>query len=104
MLGPVQATAIKLAPVTSRLAVCEGVETALACLVLGEPVVWALGSAEALRRLPPLPGVRDLLVRADNDINGVGQQAATECVEVWRQAGRRATLPGQRGAARISLT
>jgi hypothetical protein len=41
-----------------------------------------------MRALAPLPGVKRLVVLADNDANQEGQSAAAHVATVWRAAGR----------------
>jgi putative DNA primase/helicase len=80
------------------LCVAEGAETALyaatQCVLLGRPLrpMWATGSADNMRVLPPLPDVRTLALIADNDASGMGQAAAEACAERWAKAGRDALV------------
>jgi DNA polymerase I-like protein with 3'-5' exonuclease and polymerase domains len=95
MLGSWQgARAVKIWPAGKQLVVGEGVETVLAAATripyLNAPLrpAWALLSAAPLARFPVLPEVEHLIILADNDSNGVGQQAADACRRRWCEAGR----------------
>jgi putative DNA primase/helicase len=85
-------------PPCERLFITEGVETALSLIVRGivdptaDCAVWAAGCAGAMARFPILPAVDELVVAADNDLKGQGQQAAEICLKRWQQAGRRASV------------
>ena len=92
MLG--SAGAVMLLPseeVEYGLGLTEGVEDAIAVMVLGgwRPV-WAAMSAGAIRNFPVLPGIEALTVFADNDV--AGMEAARACGERWAAAGREATI------------
>ena len=67
--------------------VAEGIETALACMAAsGTPTVSAV-SAQGMLQLKLPDGVERLLIYADNDLNGVGQQAASFLTRRARKAG-----------------
>jgi putative DNA primase/helicase len=83
MLGPVAGSAVKLDPVGTSLVVGEGVETCLAARQLGLSPVWALGSAGAIERFAPVPGVDELVILGEND-NGSNGAAAAECCRKWK--------------------
>ena len=68
--------AIRLFPATDRLAVAEGVETALAVRVLTGLPAWSAVSAHGLETVALPPGLAELVIGADNDPNGVGERAA----------------------------
>jgi hypothetical protein len=44
-------------------------------------------SAPALAKLPPVSGVKLLIVLVDHDINRAGQSAALRCTERWNRGG-----------------
>jgi hypothetical protein len=95
MLGRAAGAAVKLCPddeVTLGLGLVEGIETGLAIIGLGWRPVWAAGSAGAIARFPILSGIEELTIFADRDENGVGQRAAQQCAERWRDAGQTATI------------
>ena len=82
--------------VTYGLALAEGIETCLAAAHLFTPV-WACVDAGNLARFPVLAGIEALTIFADHDAAGLN--AAAECANRWRKAGRevrvlRARLPG----------
>jgi len=103
--------AIRLIAPGSRLAVTEGIETALAVIEATGLPAWATGNAHLLETFVPPPGVRQVLVFADKDRpsrqhpSGHGQEAARALVtRLWAmgiQAGAIApalTIPdGQKG-------
>jgi hypothetical protein len=94
MLAATGGAAVKLsgAPPRDALFIAEGIETGLACMLRGWSPVWALGSAVAVKWFPVIDGVSELVVCADRDPHGKGQQAAAEVVRRWLQAGRRARM------------
>lgn len=75
--GALNGAAVRLdAPSDGRLMVAEGIETALAAGQLSGWPVWSCVSANGLSRLL-LPGsVREVVIAADNDASGTGQNAA----------------------------
>ena len=73
--GSLSGAAIRLfAPENGTLAVCEGIETALAARYLCGLPVWACGSAHGISSLVLPDAVRELVIISDNDANG--RQAA----------------------------
>ena len=95
-LGPISGGAIKLTAdedVLEGLHIAEGVETALAGLVLDFRPMWALGSAGGIAKFPLLGGVESLTVLVDHDKpdargRQAGHEAAKECGRRWKEAGR----------------
>jgi putative DNA primase/helicase len=87
MLGVVRRAAVKLAPVTDKLAVGEGVETAMAANMLGHGPAWALGSAGAIANLAVLPNITRLTLLAES--NKASRTATLRCAQRWLRAGRR---------------
>jgi putative DNA primase/helicase len=78
MLGRVRGSAIKLDPPGQRLAIAEGVESALAARQLGFGATWALGSA---RGFEPVHGVNELIVLGERD--QASRKAADVCSQNW---------------------
>jgi len=68
--------AIRLFEHQGRLAVAEGIETALAVHELTQIPAWATMNAGCMESLEVPAGVRELLVCADNDANYRGPKAA----------------------------
>ena len=95
MLG--RGGAVKLWPAGAQLIIGEGIETTLAAATRishrGAPLrpAWSAVSSGALGKLPVVPGVEQLIVLVDHDLNGQGQAAAARCAERWSRAGRRVT-------------
>jgi hypothetical protein len=91
-LGRMTRAAIKLFPLDGdQLFVAEGIENALALSLgsfNGERVcpVWAAGPAGNLAKLSLVPGVRRLIICADN--GKAGESNAATCAWRWRAAGR----------------
>lgn len=83
--------AIKLWPAEETLIVGEGVETVLAAATRmtheGMPLrpAWATAGTARLATLPPIQGVKRLIVLADND--DAGRTAARRCGETAANAG-----------------
>lgn len=76
--------AIRLSPASSILGIAEGVETALAVRLLFGINCWSAFSAQLLEGFVPPGGVEKVLVFADKDLNGRGEQAARTLVErLW---------------------
>ena len=82
--------AIRLVPAGSRLAVTEGIETALAVIEATGIPAWATGNAHLLETFVPPPGVSQILVFSDKDRpskqhpSGHGQEAARGLVtRLW---------------------
>jgi phage/plasmid primase-like uncharacterized protein len=75
--GPVSGAAVRLASVRNgELGIAEGVETALAAAMGSGIPVWSAVSASGLRAFQWPARLRRLVIFADNDENGTGQQAA----------------------------
>jgi len=83
--------------VTTGLAVCEGIETALTIATVFRPV-WSCIDAGNMAAFPVLDGIESLLICADNDVAGI--RAAEQCAERWYRAGRevriaKSPVPGE---------
>jgi hypothetical protein len=93
MLGPTGGAAIKLDAdenVTLGLALGEGIETCLAGWHLGLRPVWALGSADAIKQFPVLPGIEAITALGELNDGGVNYRAARVCADRWMEAGKEA--------------
>ena len=83
---------MRLWPLGPMLVVGEGLETTLAAATRlrhgGAPLTpaWAALTADALGRLPVLPGVERLILLIDHD--EAGRAAGRQCTDRWRRAGR----------------
>lgn len=107
MLGPCEHAAVKLSShsacfpsplgLCAKLHVAEGIETALAAMMLGYAPMWALGSAGAIERFAVIEDVLELCVCADHD--KVGRHAAAIARANWWFAQREAEvlLPAKAG-------
>ena len=97
VLGRILGGAIKLMPdedVTGGLGICEGIETGLSILAANWSPVWALATAGNLAAFPVKAGIEALTLFGDNDDDksGTGEEAARDCADRWRAAGREVTL------------
>jgi hypothetical protein len=97
MLGPVKGKAVQFGEweeVSSGgvIHVTEGVETALARLARNHRPIWALGSAGALESMPVLAYACQLVVWADSDESGRGEQAADKLARRYAESGRKADV------------
>jgi len=86
-LGRVRGGAIRLGPVGSELAVCEGLEDGLSLLQLGAPSVFVAAGSGMMPRME-LPGcVADVVIGGDAD--DAGRSAADAAAEAFAEQGRR---------------
>ena len=86
--GPLNGAAIKLFPSTEFLGVGEGIETMLAVRAITRMPVWSAVSAVLLEQVEIPEGVHTVVIWADNDLNGRGQQAAEVLAERLRREGK----------------
>ena len=86
LLGPCRGGAVRLGPVSDRLMIAEGIETALSAMQATGQAAWAAMSAPALRSLDLPPVVREVIVLADGD--DAGESAAKTAALRWRREGR----------------
>ena len=86
--------------VCQGLHVAEGVETAIAAMMLGFTPMWAVGGTGNLRNFPVLAGIDCLTICVDHDANQAGHVAASECFDTWTAAGREvfSVIPDDAGA------
>jgi DNA primase len=88
-LGPFTGNAVRLAPATEILGICEGIETGLSAMQMyGDPVWAACGSNMAGVVIPD--SVKHLVVYADN--GSAGEAAAEKAAETFHRQGRRVTI------------
>jgi Toprim domain len=80
MLGAVTGAAVKLDAPGQRLAVAEGLESALAARQLGFGATWAIGSA---RPFAPIDGVEELIVLGEHD--AASRKMAEACARLWHR-------------------
>jgi len=93
MLGRAKDAAIKLDAddnVSLGLAVGEGIETCLAGWHLGLRPVWAIGSADAIKQFPVLPGIEAITVLGELNDGGANYGASRACAARWMKAGKEA--------------
>ncbi|MCP1551646.1 MULTISPECIES: DUF7146 domain-containing protein [Methylorubrum] len=91
MLGIAAGAAIMLDPceaVSLGLAIGEGIESSLSARQLGIRPVWALGSVDAIRTFPVLPGVEGLTVLGETGDSGASESACREVGTRWHRAER----------------
>ena len=86
-VNALRGAAIRLFPATDRLAVAEGVETALAARIVTGLPVWSAMSARGMETLALPQGLAELTVAGDNDPNGVGERAAHRLAQRARREG-----------------
>ncbi|MDF1551678.1 MAG: toprim domain-containing protein [Deferrisomatales bacterium] len=98
--GATRGAAVRLYPLDGdRLAVAEGIETALAVHQLAGLPCWAAISAGGLERVELPSAAREVFVCADHDENGAGQRAAEHLARRLVAEGRvvRVALPLEPG-------
>jgi putative DNA primase/helicase len=91
-LGPVRGGAVQLAAAGERLAVAEGIETALSVQQATGLPTWAVLGATNLRNLvlPALPMAAEITIAADADPAGL--RGAYAAAGRWLAAGRRVRI------------
>jgi putative DNA primase/helicase len=87
MLGPCRGGAVRLVPISDRLMIAEGIETALSAIQATSQAAWAALSTSGLRTLELPADVRDVVVLADGD--EPGEAAARSCAWRWKREGLR---------------
>ncbi len=90
--GTTSGASIHLGPLNSILGIAEGIETALACHRLTELSVWAAVSAGGLEKCDIPDSVDELIIFADNDESGRGEQAARTLAKRMIAAGKRVKI------------
>jgi putative DNA primase/helicase len=91
-LGPIGGGAVRLAQASEQLMVAEGIENALAAMQVCPLPAWAALSACGIEALLLPAMVRTVIILADNDHNGRGEQAARTAAERWLAEGRRVRI------------
>jgi putative DNA primase/helicase len=92
MLGRAAGGAVRLAPADETLLIGEGIETCLAAMQATGQLAWAALSTSGMVALKLPPTVRQVVILADNDINGAGERAARAAAARWLAEGRRLKL------------
>lgn len=96
MLGCIRGGAVRLAPAAPKVAVAEGIETALSVMQESGLSVWAGLSAGGLESMTLPPLVEEVVICGDND--DAGRRAAKLADARWRGQGRTVRLafpPGE---------
>jgi putative DNA primase/helicase len=94
-IGPIKGAAVQLAPAAPRLAVAEGIETALSVMLAGEIPAWAALSANGIAELILPEIVTDVVIAADPDPPGL--IGARRAGRRWLAEGRNVVIvtPGR---------
>ena len=103
MLGRAGGAAIKLTPdadVTMGLALAEGVESALAGMVLGLVPMWATGSVGGIAAFPVLPGIEALTICAET--GEASERAVQEAGTRWTEADREVRIVRPRSGSDLN--
>src|SRR6266699_5996225 len=85
-LGPLADGAVRLAPASEVMALCEGWETGLSALQLYGLPVWASLGASRMHRVILPDIVRKVVIFADDDV--AGRKAAERTAQLHRDLGR----------------
>jgi putative DNA primase/helicase len=96
--GPARGSAVRLYEPDTRLAITEGIETALAVHQANGLPVWAAVSAWGLENIEIPPNVQSILIAADHDDAGIrsAQALASRLINEGREV--RLLLPSVQGA------
>lgn len=79
-------------PDCGRVAIAEGIETALAVnMACGLPT-WSCVTANGMQSIILPPEVKEVFITADNDKSGTGQQAANSLADRLQSEGRRVDI------------
>lgn len=91
-LGPIGHCGIHLAPAAEKLALAEGIETALSVMQVTGIPTWSTISAGGLQKiiLPLPPLCSDIIIAADADV--VGLNAAHEVAQRFIEEGRQVRI------------
>ena len=88
--------AIRLAPATDKVALCEGIEDALTIIQETDWPCWAVGNAAGLYGVVLPDAIREVMICADAD--DVGIRAAQKAAERFMRQNRKATIAKPYGA------
>lgn len=90
MLGGSKGGSVQLAPAEPKMAVAEGIETALSVFQETGIATWAALSTSGITGLilPDLPTASEIVIAGDNDV--AGHKAALQAAELWTKKGRKA--------------
>jgi putative DNA primase/helicase len=92
MLGRVVGGAVRLAPAAELLLIGEGIETCLAVAQACSLPAWAALSTSGMTSLALPTSVREVVILADNDVNGSGERAARTAAQRWLGEGKRVRI------------
>lgn len=92
MLGRVGGGAVRLGAASERLLVGEGIETCLAAIQATTLPAWAALSTSGLAALKLPIIVQHVVILADHDCSGAGEQAARSAARRWNAEGRRVQI------------
>lgn len=92
MLGQIGGGAVRLAEAGSKLALAEGIETALSVQQVTGIPTWACLSTGGLQAVVLPDSVREVVICADHDSNGAGQRAAIAAAERLSRLGHRVKI------------
>jgi putative DNA primase/helicase len=94
MFGPVAGGAVRFGTPCEgeRLAVAEGIETALSVAVACSMPAWAALSAVGIKNLILPPQATHVIICADHDASGTGQRAAHSAAQRFLIEGRRVRI------------
>ena len=92
MRGPCRGGAVRLADPTHVLMVGEGIETCLAAMQASGHPAWAALSTSGLKTLDLPKDLVEVIVLADADDSGSGEEAAKDSARRWQREGRRVRI------------
>jgi hypothetical protein len=91
-LGPTGGAAVRLVPAGETLLIGEGIETCLAAMQATAQPAWAALSTSGLVALILPAIIRKVIILADHDVNGAGEEAARKAAQRWLAEGRRVRI------------
>jgi putative DNA primase/helicase len=92
MFGRAAGGAVRLSPAAETMLIAEGIETAMAAMTATAKPAWAALSTAGMIALALPPIVRTVLILADHDVNGAGENAAQVAAARWLAEGRRVRI------------